>query len=236
MSLRFICCLLFVSNHLILNGQDKGSQDTDHGIAFAKQYYDSVTVMSQHFYNGPRYHHYDSKNKEHQFFDSNLWMDGYVNYQDQVFGAVPLRYDIYLDQLVVRQVQRMNYIQFQSEKVREFTIAGHRFVRLDNVPQLKKGFYDLLHEGRIDLLVRRSKVRDEKIEDMSIVIRYYNRNSFYFRKEGKYYPVNSKKDALAFFGDSKKDIRRQLRKKNLNFKKDKEESLRTMVSFYENLP
>lgn len=231
--MRIVLLLLFTT-HLLSAQNAKTPQDQGSKIAYAVSAYDTATVLSQYFYNGQRYHFYDWKEKEHQFFETNEWRTGSVFYDGQQFGPAPFLYDIFLDQVVVRQVIRNNVIRLQSEKIGSFTIGEKRFVRLPKTEAMQEGFYEILHEGPTRILVRRRKHREEKIESMKVEVYYRQTNSCYALKDGQYHPIRSKRDILRLFPDQKSAIRKELRNHDLIFRKNREESLQTIAHLLDN--
>lgn len=204
-----------------------------------KVLYDSVTQYSQHLYNGSRYFVYDSREVEHQFFASEDWLNGSVNYDGQLYRNVSIKYDIVKDLLIIRHYAGEGHISLQNDRVANFTIPDHVFYRLESGkeinPEMRTGFYDLLYEGKSRVIVRRHKIRQERIENIKVIAQFPERDFFYILKGDIFYPVYSKKSAFGLFKGQKKNLKKHLRKNNLKFKKHREEAIVKMAVYYDEL-
>jgi len=212
---------------------------TSPGVQKALTLYDSVTVESQHLYNGKQYYMYDSREVEHQFFLTEDWAVGSVFYDGQRFEQVPLLYDIVKDEVVVRYRAGFSNVTLQNPKVRSFTLAGHNFMRVEadtgRVEGLRTGFYDQLYTGKTKVLARRRKVRQQQLSDTKITILFPIKDQLYLYKNGAYQPVRSKNSVLALLPEYKRLLRKELRKQNLNFRDNREEAVITMATRYDEL-
>lgn len=214
---------------------DEASPGTRQALAL----YDSATVGSQHLYNGKQYFVYDSREVEHQFFLTDDWTVGSVFYDGQRFEQVPLLYDVFKDQLVVRYRRGFGNVTLQSPKVRSFTLAGHDFVRVEadtgRVEGLRTGFYDQLYTGKTKVLARRRKDRLQQLSETKITILFPIKDQLFVYKNGEYQPVRSKSSVLALLPEYKRLLRKELRKQNLSFRDNREEAIINMASHYDEL-
>jgi hypothetical protein len=201
--------------------------------------YQSATRYSPHLYNGPRYHIYDSRSKEHQFFESEDWQTGSVFYDGQLYRNISLMYDIFKGYVVVRHPERSGLVQLQSERIREFTIANNRFIKIEKNEEkgadIPTGFYQLLYDGKTQVLARRVKERQEQIENNKITVYFPPKNFFYIKKDGVYHIIRSKKAALALFNDQKSALRKSLRESRINYRKSRDLALVQMATQYDKL-
>lgn len=201
--------------------------------------YQEATTLSPHLYNGQRYHIYDSRSKDHQFFQIEDWKQGIIEYDGQRFEAIPMLYDIVKDVVVIKYYGRSGLIQLQSERVKNFAFIDHHFVRIEkneeqeiNIPT---GFYDLLYNGNTKVLARHVKQRQEQIENNNVNVYFLPKNFFYFQKDGLYYPIHSQKAALDLLSDQKKALKKHLREQRIKFRKDREKALIQMATQYDKL-
>ncbi|MDJ1499809.1 hypothetical protein [Xanthocytophaga agilis] len=214
----------------------KADTSAKKAIASAVELYRISTEESQHLYNGPEYFIYDSRSKEHQFFESDEMEAGSVHYDGQFYPNVLIMYDIVKDEVAIEHLNRYDQIQLQKEKVSYFTVLNHHFIRLekDNTG-LRTGFYDLLYNKRLKVLARRIKERDEVIEQMKIVVEFPAKNFFYVYKDGVYHSVSRKSSVLQLFEDQKKALRKYIRENKLRFKKDRENTIVQVTAYYDQL-
>lgn len=201
--------------------------------------YESATILSPHLYNGPRYHIYDSRSKDHQFFQSEDWSDGSVSYDGQTFESIPMLYDIVRDKVVIKYLGRSGLIQLQSERIKDFSYLNHRFIRIEENKDadinLSTGFYDLLYDGKTQVLARRMKQRQEQIENNKVNVYFLEKTFLYIKKDGVYHPVHSQMAALNLFDQQKKALKKHLRDQRINYRKAKEKALVQMATKYDQL-
>ncbi len=201
--------------------------------------YESATVLSPHLYNGQRYHIYDSRSKDHQFFELEDWRDGSISYDGQSFDSIPMLYDIVKDKVIIKYVTRSGLIQLQSERVKEFSYINHRFIRIEENKEagieLSTGFYDLLYDGKTPVLARRMKQRQEQIENNRVNVYFLEKTFFYIKKDGIYHPIHSKRAALNLFDDQKKVLKKHLRDQRIKYRKAKEKAIVQLATKYDQL-
>ena len=201
--------------------------------------YQSATILSPHLYNGARYHIYDSRSKDHQFYQLEDWSPGSVFYDGQLFESVPMMYDIVKDKVVIKYQSRSGLIQLQSERVARFSYNNHRFIRIErneeagiNIPT---GFYELLYDGKLQVLARRVKQRQEQIENNKVNVYFLPKNFYYIKKDGVYHSIPSKKAALDLLGDQKKALKKHLRDQRIKYRKARENAIVQMATKYDQL-
>jgi hypothetical protein len=110
-------------------------------------YYQTLGEESP-LYNGSEYLEYAYTLQEgHPFYLSANFVNGNVNLDGMIFHDVPMLYDIIKDQLIIQDFQRVYKINLPADRVQQFFLLGHLFVRLtrDSADQIKTGFYDQLY-------------------------------------------------------------------------------------------
>ncbi|MCF2495169.1 MULTISPECIES: hypothetical protein [Dyadobacter] len=227
-----LSCLAFQS--FGQNGGVAEAKETAYPIAMYKE----ATSQSQNLYNGRQYYVYDNRSEEHQFFEFRKWHNGVIMYDGQRFDSIPMLYDIFKDELIIKHFNG-DHILLQSEKVDYFKVDNHNFVRYeagkDINEQMRTGFYDVLYEGKSRTIVRRVKQRQEKIVDKMVIALYPQKNNFFIRKGDRYYGVSSKKSALNLFPEYKRELRKVLKDQRIKFRKNRETAIVTIVDTYDKL-
>jgi hypothetical protein len=197
-------------------------------------YYQALGEQSP-LYNGSEYIEYPFTFEEgHPFFGSPTWVNGNINFDGLTFHEVPMAYDIIKDQVVIKDFRKAFNIVLPSNKIEQFTISGHTFIRLlhDSSNQIKTGFYDQLYNGKIGLFVKREKKIYEKYLDLHTNNVAYERNTYYIRKEGIYYIIKNKRTLLNVL-KNKKELQKYLRKNGLRFKNNTEKTMIMAVQYYD---
>ncbi|WP_229214141.1 hypothetical protein [Dyadobacter flavalbus] len=207
-------------------------------IAYPVALYKAATSQSQNLYNGRQYYMYDSRSEEHQFFLDRKWKKGSVLYDGQLFDSIPMLYDIFQDELVIKHFNGDDLL-LQSEKTDYFEVNGHRFERMEagkNIDaQMRTGFYDVLYNGKTRTLVRRSKQRQETIQDKRVTALFPQKDFFYISKNGRYNAVHSRKSVFSLFPEHKKELRKVLKDQKIRFKKNRELAIARIVAAYDEL-
>ncbi|GAB3650199.1 hypothetical protein GCM10027594_25480 [Hymenobacter agri] len=206
--------------------------------------YAASPVNAPYLYNGPEYADYTRKyhtRTGHQFYLQPETLPGAVNYNDREFGAVQLQYDIVLDQVALAQPGNPLRIRLIDDKLRTFSIEGHRFVRLvadsSNADIIQTGYYELLADGPVQALAKHSKKLYEHLNKPYIDASFVESNRLYMYKAGRYYAVRSKGAALRLLADRGPEMQQYLREHHLRFNKaNRENSVVELTRYYNGLP
>ena len=198
-------------------------------------YYQALDEQSP-LYNGREYVEYPFTFLEgHPFFGSAVWVNGNINFDGMTFHEVPMVYDIIKDQVVILDFRKVFKITLPADKIQQFTISGHTFIRLlhDSSNQIKTGFYDQLYNGKIGLFAKREKKIYEKYLDLHTNNVAYEHNTYYIKKEGIYYMIKNKRTMLNILKSKKKEIQQYLRKNGIQFINNKEKAIIMAVEYYD---
>lgn len=242
-SARYWSCL-FLSTLTVVTTEAQSSQkdSTIFGSAYAvavRQYHMYV-APEVGLYRGIQYVDYDhTVQKGQPFLGPNLIRLGSVWYGGVAYHKVAMEYDLVEDQLVVMDPLSVFKISLYMDLVDSFSLDGHLYFRLKDSlapSSMRSGFWDRLYQGRIVLLKRERKVRNENIVISSDNVRYFidSSVSFYLRKGNVYHPVNTKRELFDAFTDRKRgEIRRVIRRSGLNWHDGKEALLWQVAAWYD---
>jgi hypothetical protein len=155
-----------------------------------------------------------------------------------LFINVPLIYEDYRQKLVA--VDQGFRLQLISERVNSFTINGHHFVRVFQTPLYKglteNGFYELIYSGRSMVMKRTKKNMQEVLSASEGSIWYVHESYNYFIHTGNSWTyIRSKKDLMNILGDRRKEVQRFMKKNKLNYKKDRDNTLRQVAEYYDQI-
>ncbi|SHK06165.1 hypothetical protein [Hymenobacter psychrotolerans] len=210
-------------------------------VAAAQQQYDASFTAHPQLYNGVEYADYSRRyhaRTGHQFFLSAERQQGSAFYNEHHFLNLPLSYDLVLDQLVLQQNSNSLLLRMVSEKVRYFDIGSHHFVRLvadttkGNV--LRTGFYEVLQQGRVQVLAQRAKRLQEQLKDRNTDVVFIPADRLFARKDGVYYAVRSKGAVKRLFADKAKEVQAYMQTNNLRLSKAQFESTLVELTRYYN--
>ncbi|MDQ6812818.1 MAG: hypothetical protein M3040_03630 [Bacteroidota bacterium] len=202
----------------------------------ALAFYNSTFADQLHLYNGKEYKDYTHK------FDSGLpyfiqseWSNGTVDYDGNIYQDVPILYDVVAQQVIILNYNSASKIELLKEKIKAFSLSGHSFL---NIPRdslvsanLDGGFYDVLLNGKMVLLARRTK-NIQAVLRQAVEYRVYDKDHYYIKRDNKYFTVDSKKSFLEQFGNKRKEIQQYMKQNKLRFRKDPEQVMIKAVGFY----
>ncbi len=205
------------------------------GDSAIKHYY-KFTDQRSRLYNGKEFIAYHRDLEGHAFFVDDELHPGTVIYDGMKFENVNLQYDLVRDDLVIQHFDVFFKLVLIPDKVHSFTVNGHNFKRvirdsLNPIPQ-GTGYYDFLHEGNIELIAKRTKTIEETVTDR-IIRRVTEKNFYYILKDGVYHSVRSQKALLGILKDRSREIRTELRKQKIKFRKRREQAIITAVKLYD---
>lgn len=203
-------------------------------------FYASIGKQSS-LYNGTEYTYYDPLITGNAYFsDVKAFAPGVVNYNGITFSQVPMLYDIYSDQIVVLLYNHFTKFALVKEKVTSFDYLDHHFVNIDadtlaNNTVLQSGYYDELYNGKTQVLAKRSK-NIQTAAGQTTLESYFNPvKSYYIRKNNVYYEISSKSSMLDVLKDKKKLVQQYIRASQLNFRRDPEEAMVKIASYYDQI-
>jgi len=189
-------------------------------------------------YNGSEYLSYPAIIQEgHVFFETNSFINGTVRFDGMVFNNVPIMYDILKDQLIIQHYNGVFKINLTSKKVDYFTLDKHTFIYLplDSEHSINPGFYEKLYHGKSMALAKRIKEIKEETGDLQLTLTVVQKNSYYIKKEGKYYNIRNSRELMSLLKDKKKEIQQYLNKNHIRFKKQPEQTIAMAMERYDQL-
>jgi hypothetical protein len=208
-----------------------------------RQEYATASVNNPYLYSGPEYADYTRKyhlRTGHQFYLLPDVLPGTANYNDREFANVRLQYDLVRDQVVLSQPGNPLKLRFIDEKVRAFSIDGHHFVRLvadsANTGIIRTGYYELLADGLVQVLAKRTKTMYEHVNRPYIDVSFTESNRLFMQKGGRYYAVGSKGKALRLLADHGPEVQQYLKEHPLRFgTADRENAVVELTRYYNEL-
>ena len=210
--------------------------------ALQKEYAASAIVQPI-IYNGPEYADYIRKyhtRTGHPYFLQPELQPGTANYNNRDFGGLQIQYDLVLDRVVLAQPNNPLRMRLLDEKVGSFSVGSHRFVRLvadsASADIIRTGYYELLADGPVQVLAKRSKTLYEHLNQPYIDVSFVETNRLYMQKAGRYHYVRSKGAALRLLADHGQEMQQYLKEHPLRFDKaSRENSVAELARHYNDL-
>jgi hypothetical protein len=123
-----------------------------------------------------------------------------------------------------------------NEGLSSFDLYGHHFINFVPDEQNKKmdaGFYDELYNNKLQLLVKRSK--SGQFESLTGKRVYYSQNSYYIKKGATYHSVNTKGQVLNLLGDKKKELKKYIKDRGIDYSDNKEQAMVMILAYYDSI-
>jgi len=203
-------------------------------------FYSSAGKQSP-LYNGKEYYFYDPTIKGNAYYaDVNAFTPGSVFYDNVHFSGVPMLYDIYGDALVILLYNHFTKISLIKDKVASFDFLNHHFVRIDTVismnnPVILPGYYDELYGGHLQVLARHSKNIQTTASSQTSESYFNYEKSYFIRKNNIYYSFSGQGSLLDILKDKKKEIQKYLKENQIKYRRDPEEAMVKIASYYDHL-
>lgn len=212
-------------------------------VVFAQQspeaWYNEVLSGQLLIYNGHAYYQVPEPYEGSPIFGDDLWNQGSVIYEDQLFEGIDIFYDTWRDQLVVEH-HDMNgyptYFYLPPEKVSRFRIGKNTFITLsDSIREaggLKSGYYHVLYEGNVLFLARRKTGLYKEEKQGKFIPTFKNEDAYYLITPDGVHPIRNKRSVRRAFPSVKKELSQYARQQNLVFYEDQREgSLIRLVEY-----
>ncbi len=188
-------------------------------------------------YNGRAYIDYLFRMQGTPFFNDKPLSKGWLTYNGEKYDPLNILYDLTRNEVVILLPDSNSRAVLNNEFIDSFQLADHTFLNLKegHTQNLAvAGFYDLLHNGKVLLLARRTKIISEIFSENQVVRVMTPKDYFYIHKGGLYYLVSDKKDVLRVLSDRKSDIKKMMRSRRIKLnRKNFENALISVVTFYD---
>jgi hypothetical protein len=165
-----------------------------------------------------------------EFIQSSVFIEG------RTFDEVPLRYDIYKDELIT-QNKKGFFIQLNKEHVDSFNLAYtgkvYRFINLDYSGE-PSGYIRVLYNGNVKYYVKYRK----NIELLAVEKKYdsfYQVRRMYLVKDSVAHFFNGRLELFRLFGDYSRDVRSYMKKNRIKILRNDPESFVPLIQYYDRL-
>lgn len=187
-------------------------------------------------FNGRLYNGYTVKFEEGTpFFYSEKPGLGSVTYDGIDYDSVLLQYDEVADVVII--INNAAKIELDQSKISSFKLFNSLFVPLKKDSSEQSGkFYNLIYKGNLHLVNRQEKWKQEKYVSTN-EIQYYleTKEAYCIIKDGHWHMINSKKSFFNILGNRKAELKKFVRSKKLNYRKDRQNMLVQTIAYYETL-
>jgi len=203
----------------------------------AESFFNIYIKQQSRLFNGPSFKNYGSNVLgSANFEDDSAFVVGNVIYDGMSFNDIPLMYNTYEDKVISLR-NKSTMFSLVSQKVSDFYLKNHHFkyiTVLDTTKSvIKPGFFDMLHEGKLNVLAKRSKKLQLSLNSKEVGYYFVPKTTYYVQNGDKYSEVSSESSFLNLFKDKKNDFKKYLKDNKINFKKKPEEAMILLAKYYE---
>jgi hypothetical protein len=177
-----------------------------------------TTNRNSLLYNGVEYTRGYNYNNETPFFQGSEFLQGEIRYTGNLYSSVALQYDCIDDVVILKDPLMARRILLIKEKVDEFTLGGHHFIKLGWLGT-KGEFYEELYKGKRSVLVQWKK---NVVLNMSLQERYELVKTTYLLEGKTLTKITKASELTKRMGDKKKKIQQYYRENDLSFRNDPE--------------
>ncbi len=195
------------------------------------QWFDERTgVEHSNLYEGTlSFEKYATTNGEHKFFESLDYLKGDIVYDGETYFNVDMKYDLYEDELILplRSDTKVVMLQLVKERVKEFVIDDHRFIKIEDKKSSNEdtdGFFEMIMKTPFFTVLKKyKKVRYSVYKKNMALNKFVGEVNYYVDYKNQLYRVKNKKDIIKIFPQYKNDLSKHSTKSQA--KKDKENYL-----------
>ena len=183
-------------------------------LSFSAEKTDTIGNNSL-LYNGTEYIKQFDQTKGTPFFPTEK-TNGAVFYFGNWYQNLDLLYDIQDDVVITRDVQGLLKMRLTREKLDEFKVDGHHFVKL----KLTSGageYYEQFFKGQRSLLMQWRKVTDS---DDPQIQKYILRKTLFALDKGEIITLERTSHLFSIDPKHQKELKKFYREQKLSFKKD----------------
>ena len=172
-----------------------------------------------------------TKYSNHPYWTGDEFVSGENLYNGLLYKDVHLRFDAYLQQLVVRTPEKRANVCVVMDSVEKFSIGNIEFVRRNDK------FQALLYQSsRMELVELVRVSQNEEIIDKALAQYKFKRDVKYnVLRGGQVYEVRKLKTVLNLFPELKKELKRFAKTRHLNFKEHRQSALIAVLKYADDL-
>jgi hypothetical protein len=168
------------------------------------------------------------------YYLDNNWQPGTVMYRDIYYPSMMIKYDLVQKVLIIRHPASKMAITLFTPRVSSFSVSGRKFIRISETDTscLAPGIYEEVQKGRLNFYILRSKYLLENATQYGMEREFLTNNTYYIIKDNRCYPLKKKKNIWNLVSGKKPAIKADLRKKELNYRRNREATLTEIITYY----
>lgn len=219
---------------LVLFKQEASAQMVGRDLPFLTSYQEEIPYF-QELITGGQYAAPSSLIKGDPYFVTRQFEAGTLRINGITYPRVPLIYDIFLDQLVTFHPIFNQKILIKPEKIDGFEWSDGRLFRFfsgnESFLHHGNGIYQVLGQGKAIALVKHYKTTRSLRDISRYSSEYVEKKDYFLWKEGAFFSVKKSSQAISALKLNVKELKKELKGKELQFKKAPEAYLQFLVTY-----
>jgi hypothetical protein len=198
---------------------------------------DSLYGFNDLLVNGTQYLPSHPRAAGHPFFPDEAFSSGVVYVKGERFEGLKINYDAEGDQLLLDVSASMPWIRYLALNdllADSFSLEGRVFVHVRTLPAMPggSGFLEKLYEGRFVLLARHQKKFKAEFNQWKPYGEFIAYPvSLLLLREGVFHDVSREKQWMDLFSSHRKEVKKFIRKHNINFRKATTGQLKQIAAY-----
>ena len=186
---------------------------------------------------------YRTLEDNNQYFLTKQFLPGYVVYDGQPYYDIPMKYDIYSNELIIKLANSNSYfaIQLLKEHIESFQIDNHQFINSNQLESTlafneNKDFYEVLFRSHnLSLFKKHIKNIQQRRNDKFAYSAFIYKSEFLIDFNNKIFNINSKKNIMQLFPEYKKSINAFYKKNRVLMKFNYDKFLANLMEYVNSL-
>lgn len=167
----------------------------------------------------------------HPYWEADDFVFGDIIYRGVAYREVLMRFDAYLQQLVVKSPERKTNVWLEMPSVEKFVMKGTEFARRNG-----EFMGILFSSSRLELVEQlHVSVKDVFSDKGKVQYRFEHDRKFLVLRDGQTYEVDKLKSVMKVFPEWKKELKWFAKTHKLNFKVHRQSSLITVIKYVDEL-
>lgn len=150
---------------------------------------------------------------------------GNITYNGNIYNNIELLYDCEDDIPIIRDVQGLLKLRLIREKLDEFTIDQHKFIKIKLLSSQGE-FYEEIYRGKYALLMQWQKKAELDAQEIE---RYVLRKTIFMLKGNDILPIEGKSTLFSLIVNKEKELKKIYRSNRLNYKKNPLKAAEIMI-------
>lgn len=235
--IKFVILLLFIT----ITSLQIQSQTNSEILLYSK--FDSIVGKENlGLNNGPlSLNPYKTIRDNTMYLQNDRYTIGKINYDQQSYFNVKLKYDIFRDQIILNPSGQPEHIGINliQDKTNSFSIYNKNFVKINkndtSLPEFVSGYYELIKiSENFRLYIRHHKEIQNHVNDEGLYYSFKENNQYFIDYNTKFYEISSKNSIIKIFPNYKKQINDFYQKNRSISKTDNDQFINSlMISIYD---